>query len=46
MTCNAYPDGKGIPDAILFNKHDHKQPYAGDHGIHFEPAAGGLKDTP
>ena len=33
-TCAAYP-GK-IPDAILTNEHDHKQPFAGDNGIRFE----------
>ena len=30
--CAAFPDG--IPDAILFNGLDHRQPYV-DHGIRF-----------
>ena len=37
MTCDAYPDGTGIPDEILAGEHDHTQPFAGDHGIRFEP---------
>lgn len=34
MTCDAYPEG--IPDEIQASEVDHRQPYAGDHGIMFE----------
>ena len=34
-SCAAFPDG--IPEAILTNKHDHRKPYKGDHGILFDP---------
>ena len=34
--CDAFPEGDGIPRAILFNVHSHKQPYPGDRGIRFE----------
>ena len=34
--CDAFPEG--IPDKILFNKHDYKKTYLGDNGIRFEPA--------
>ena len=32
--CPAFPDV--IPDEILQNRADHRQPYAGDHGIRWE----------
>ena len=40
-TFAAFPDG--IPDAILDNEHDHRQPYPGDHGIRWEPKTLGAK---
>jgi len=33
--CRAFPNG--IPDVIAKNKHDHRLPYEGDHGVLFEP---------
>lgn len=33
--CGAFPDG--IPQAILDNEADHRQPVDGDQGIRFEP---------
>ena len=35
--CAAYPDGAGIPEAIILGRVDHSTPYKGDHGIQFEP---------
>jgi len=35
VTCAAFPEG--IPAEILESEADHRRPYAGDHGIHFEP---------
>ena len=35
LRCEAYPDG--IPTAILTSEADHREPYAGDHGVRFEP---------
>ena len=34
-TCAAFP--QAIPDVMLRNQHDHRQPYPGDKGIRFEP---------
>jgi len=33
--CRAFP--KGIPEAIIKNRHDHRDPYDGDFGVRFEP---------
>jgi hypothetical protein len=37
-TCSAFPDG--IPEVILLNLHDHREPYPGDNGVRFTPVAG------
>lgn len=34
-TCAAFPDG--IPDEILRNEFDHREPVAGDRGLRYEP---------
>jgi len=36
--CKAFP--KGIPQAILMNQKDHRNPIDGDHGIQFERREG------
>lgn len=36
--CTAFP--QGIPLIILENKADHRKPFPGDNGIHFEPNPG------
>jgi hypothetical protein len=33
--CTAFPDG--IPNEILLSRADHRQPFAGDNGIRFDP---------
>ena len=38
LTCEAFPDG--IPDAILFSEHDHREPFKGDHGLLYERRPG------
>jgi hypothetical protein len=35
-TCAAFPGG--IPDEILFDGFDHREPHPDDNGIQFEPA--------
>jgi hypothetical protein len=35
MRCTAFPEE--IPREIAGNKHDHRKPFPGDHGIRFEP---------
>ncbi len=37
-SCPAF--GGEIPEAILMNEVDHRDPYPGDHGIRFEPREG------
>lgn len=34
-SCKAYPEG--IPEAILKNRHDHREPFDRDGGVRFEP---------
>jgi hypothetical protein len=34
-TCTAFPEG--IPQAILANEVDHREPVLGDHGVRFTP---------
>lgn len=47
MTCAAYDDPEmGIPDAILRNDFDHRDPYYGDDGVRFEEGDPGSDDTP
>lgn|SRR5487761_2772346 len=45
LGCTAFPDG--IPQAIRYNRVDHRLPYEGDHGVRFEahgdPSRAGLK---
>jgi hypothetical protein len=35
MRCTAFP--AEIPREIVGNKHDHRKPFPGDHGVRFEP---------
>lgn len=35
-SCEAFPDGKGIPNEILVGLNDHKEEYPGDHGIQYK----------
>lgn len=33
MTCDAFPDPEQIPGEILSGAHDHRDAFAGDHGV-------------
>jgi len=33
--CKAFPGG--IPPAMMFDEHEHRQPFPGDHGVRYEP---------
>ncbi len=35
LTCDAFPDGDGIPQTVLNNEVDHRQRIDGDRGITF-----------
>lgn len=42
LACDAYPEG--IPDEILDNTVDHREPVQGDQGLRFVPS-GAISDT-
>lgn len=42
IACDAYPGG--VPDEILDNEVDHREPVEGDRGLRFVPI-GGISDT-
>ncbi len=37
--CPAFPER--IPDAVWDGRHNHREPYPGDHGVRFEPTPDG-----
>jgi len=41
--CTAFPDGQGIPLAILDMEADHRDPFPGDNGIQWEPREPGIE---
>jgi len=41
-TCPAFPN-QTIPEDIDMNRHDHRQPFPGDHGIRWQPKDPGTK---
>ena len=38
--CEAFPDGAGIPSAIIKAEHDHRDPFPGDNGLRYKPVKG------
>ena len=42
IVCDAFPGG--VPDDILDNNVDHRQPVDGDHGLQFVPVRGVTAD--
>lgn len=42
QTCTAFPGG--IPDAIWWNRFDHRQPFLGDGGIRWESNGAAFPD--
>lgn len=35
LICEAFPEG--IPEVILLDERDHREPFPGDRGVRFEP---------